>query len=224
MGFLERRADHHRQAARPAHPEDRYGSKPGPRPGGSNEPLFAPPRRSNLDPVDVPAPRPAPEPSPGPRPVVGRSDLTLLLGRTVLEARVQQICREYGLVPRSGPAVGSGLSRSYLARESGVEIAADAHGTVTTVFLHFHGDDGFASFTGEIPGGGGSVPRRTHVWAMLGHPEEQGDPYRDRFLGDYGPWDRWVLAGFVLHAQYGVDGERLERATLSLPDRLPRAA
>ena len=162
-------------------------------------------------------------PPPVPRPA-GRSDLTLLLGRTVLEALVQRICQEYGLVPRSGEAVGSGLSRSYLARDAGVELAADAYGLVTTVFLHFHGDDGFTSFRGEIPGGAGSDPRRGALWAALGHPDEQGEPYRDRFLGDYGPWDRWLLSGLTLHAQYGTDGESLERCTLTLPDRLPPAA
>ncbi|GID96282.1 hypothetical protein ACFQFC_39150 [Amorphoplanes digitatis] len=199
MGFLERRTD---QTPRP---DDRYGPKPGPR-GGSNDPLHdaIPARR-------VPA---------GP---VRRTDLTVLLGRTVLEARVQQVCREYGLIPRSG-AAGSGLSRSYLARAAGVELAADAHGVITTVFLHFHGDDGFTSYSGEIPGGAGSVARRAHLWAMLGRPDEQGAPYRDRFLGDYGPWDRWVLAGFVMHAQFAVDAESLDRVTLTLPERLPRAA
>jgi len=234
MGFVERRADQHRQAGdgalRPPRTEDRYGSKPRQRSGGSNEPLFDPgsPRRSNTDPVDLPtsptlAPEQAVKQTAGeegsPPRAAERTDLTLLLGRTVLEARVQQICREYGLIPRTGAAVGSGLSRSYLARDAGVELAADTHGTVTTVFLHFHGDDGFAPYQGEIPGGAGSVPCRAHLWAMLGRPDEQGDPYRDRFLGDYGPWDKWVLAGFVLHAQFAPDAEGLERVTLTLPDR-----
>ena len=246
MGFLERRADQNRPALDGSPPpvrapEDRYGTKPGPRTTESNEPLYEPAsaRRSNPDPVGLPSAPPAPAPAdlsssagfppvappvepPSPRPV-GRSDLTLLLGRTVLEARVQQICQEYGLIPRSG-SVGSGLSRAYLARDAGVELAADAHGMITTVFLHFHGDDGFTSFAGEIPGGAGSVPRRSHLWAMLGHPGEQGEGYHDRYLGDYGPWDRWLLPGLALHAQYAVDGESLERVTLTLPDRLPRAA
>ena len=203
MGFREPRADEHRQTGA-ARTEDRYGTKPGRRPGG----------RANADPVGLPA---------APRPV-GRTDLTMLLGRTVLEARVQQVCQEYGLIPRSGEAVGSGLSRSYVSRESGVELAADAHGMVTTVYLYFHGADGYTSFQGEIPGGAGSVPRRTHLWVMLGHPDEQGAPYRDRHQQERGPWNRWVLAGFALHAQYAVDTERLEILTLTLPDRPPLAA
>jgi hypothetical protein len=196
MGPAERRTDQFTRT------DDRYGSKPGPRSGSAN-----------ADPVGPPSPRP-----------VGRTDLTMLLGRTVLEARVQRVCREYGLLPRSGAAVGSGLSRSYLSRAAGVELAADGHGMVTAVFLHFQGDDGFSSFQGEIPGGAGSVPRRTYLRAMLGNPDEHGEAYRDRSLGDLGPWDRWVLAGFALHAQFAVDTEHLERVTLTLPDRLPRAA
>ena len=211
MGFLERRVDEHRQTG-PARTEDRYGTKPGPRPGVPLEPT--PPRRANADPVGLPA---------ASRPV-GRTDLTVLLGRTVLEARVQQVCKEYGLIPRSGEAVGSGLSRWYVSRESGVELAADAQGMVTTVYLHFRGDDGFTSFQGEIPGGAGSVARRTHLRAMLGHPDAEGEPYRNRHQDDCGPWDRWVLAGFVLHAQFAVDAERLEQLTLTLPDRPPLAA
>jgi hypothetical protein len=196
MGFLERRAGQVRRAA------DRYTPRPGARNAGSGE---ATPRRAAA--------------------AADRPDLSTILGRSVLEARTQQICRAYGLIPRSGPATGSGLSRSYLARDAGVEIAADAYGVVTTVFLHFHGDDGFASFHGEIPGGAGSVPRRAALWAALGRPEVSGDPYRDRFLGDLGPWDRWPAAGFVLHAQYALDGENLHRITLTVPDRsTPRAA
>jgi hypothetical protein len=197
MGFLERRADQFRlQADGPARPSDRYGHKPSARHSGSNENLHA--RRAVAE--------------PGPR-----ADLTELLGRTVLEARTQQICAQYGLIPRSGVTGGSGLSRSYLARDAGVEIAADTHGLVTTVFLHFHGDDGFASFRGEIPGGGGIVPRRAALWARLGRPAESGDPHRVPFLGDYGPWDRWLRDDVVLHAQYDLDGENLHRITLTRP-------
>ncbi len=222
MGFLERRTGPFRRSADgAARRSGRYDAQRGARNGGSTDPLYDPtPRRANPDPVGRPLTPPA-----------RRTDLIELLGRTVLQARTQQICREYGLIPhaatgpaRSGPA-RSGPARSYLARDEGVEIAADAHGTVTTVFLHFHGDDGFASYHGEIPGGGGTIPRRAALWAELGRPDVSGDAYRERFLGDFGPWDRWLLPACLLHAQYALDGENLHRVTLTLPDReAPRAA
>jgi len=214
MGFLERRADRFRlNADGAARPPDRYGQKPGARNHGSNGSLHDPARlrHTNADPVGVPA-------------TGDRPDLTELLGRTVLQPRTQQICREYGLIPRAGATVGFGPSRSYLARDAGVEIAADTHGTVTTVFLHFHGDDGFTSYRGDIPGGAGDVPRRAALWAALGRPGESGDPYREKFLGDYGPWDRWALPACTLHAQYALDGDNLHRITLTLPDPEVRRA
>jgi hypothetical protein len=186
-----------RRAGKKSKATDKYGAKPGPASDGSNEPLT--PRRMP-PPVVVQPPRP---------------DLTGLLGRTVLEARVQQACREWGLVPYAG----TGLSRSYLARDAGVELAADPQGVVTTVFLHFQGDDGFHPFTGEIPGTGAAINRRTQLWATLGRPWESVDP----FLGDYGPSDTWLLSRFVLNARYTHDADHLQRITLTLPNS-PRAA
>jgi hypothetical protein len=193
-----RRADQNRQTADGR--ADRYGMKPGPGSDVSNEPLHA--RRQVSVPHVVAR-------------AAARSDLTQLLGRTVLEARVQQVCREWGLTPHTG----TGLSRCYLAHEAGVELAANARGTVTTIFLHFHGDDGFRCYDGEIPGGGGTVPRRAHLWAALGRPGECIDP----FLGDYGPSDTWLFPQFVMNARYTHDADHLQRITLTLPDQL-RAA
>jgi hypothetical protein len=198
MGFLGRRAEQGRQDTQDSlrrRPDSRYGGKPA---------------RPNADPVELPIP--------GQRQPADRSDLSQLLGGTVLEARVQRICQEYGLVPPDGRPGGFGLSRSYLARSAGVEIKANTHGMVTAVFLHFHGDDGFESYEGEIPGCGGTAATRASLWAELGHPAESGDPYRERFLGEFGPWDRWVLPRLQLRAQYALDGDTLQRVTLTLPE------
>jgi hypothetical protein len=211
MGYPERAAHRSPKASTGRSREDRYAGRAG---RGSNEPLYDPCRHANAEPVwSWPA----------------RTDPAKLLGRTVLESRVQEIFRELGFVPRCGGTGRARLSRSYLARDAGVEIAADTHGTIVTVFLHFHGDDGFDSYCGEIPGGGGTEPRRSSLRAALGRPERSGGPFRDRYLGEFGPWDRWVLPAFVLHAQYGLDGERLHRVTVTMPDGVtpdtePRAA
>jgi hypothetical protein len=81
--------------------------------------------------------------------------------------------------------------------------------------------DGGTPYHGEIPGGAGSVPRRAGLWASLGRPDEGGKPHRDPVLGDIGPWDRWLLPEFLLHAQYALDGQNLCRVTYTLPDGTP---
>lgn len=204
MGFLERRAED-AAATQPALPPDRRHRSQEirhARQRGSNHPL--PDQSGGRRPNVVPSPR---------RPIQ-RRDLTMLLGRSVLGAQVQDICREYALLPRFGAAVGSGLSRSYQSRDLGVELAADECGTITTIFLHFHGDDGYRPYQGDIPGGGGAARRRTNLRATLGRPVRSGDPGRERFLGEYGPWDLWQLASGQLKAQYALDGETLQRLTL----------
>jgi hypothetical protein len=141
-----------------------------------------------------------------------RADLTELLGRSVLEDRVQLICRQWGLRPYAGNV----LSRSYVAHDVGAELAADAGGVVTAIFLHFHGDDGFAGYCGVIPGVGGPIAGRAELWAALGLPLQA----LDEFLGAFGPSDTWSLPRFVLNAQYAFDADHLSRITLtSLPER-----
>lgn len=138
-----------------------------------------------------------------------RTDLTGLLGNLMIGPVAEQISREYGLEAQGG--------RSYLGRTAGVELAADGLDRIVTVFLHFHGDDGFTSYRGAIPGAGDVPPTRTGLRAALGEPDEADEPYADKFLGDFGPSDHWALPGFVLHAQYALDGENLHRVTLKLP-------
>jgi hypothetical protein len=196
MGFLERRAEDAARKTTPNQEDIRYAPR-----RGSNQPVH-----------DGSARRP--KVVPGAAGPVDRTELTVLLGRSVLQAQTQQICREWGLLPRFGAALGSGLSRSYLSPDLGVELAADETGTVTTIFLHFGGDDGFRPYQAEIPGGGGRVAGRTHLWAALGQPARTSDPYRDRYLGDFGPADAWRLPACTMHAQYGLDGETLCRLTL----------
>jgi hypothetical protein len=170
--------------------------------------------RTSKQHADVLRPAPAGR-SAEPDPAAAGGELTDLLGRHVLEPAAQRVCRRFGLLPAAGADPAAGLPRSYLARDAGVELAADGLGTVTAVFLHFHGDDGFTSYRGAIPGVGGAVASRSALWAELGRPASSDDAYSDRFLGDFGPSDRWILPELVLRARYGLDGESLYRITLT---------
>ncbi|MBM2621370.1 hypothetical protein JIG36_38295 [Actinoplanes sp. LDG1-06] len=136
--------------------------------------------------------------------VVPRSDLTQLLGQNLLEGQALAVSREYGLMATQG-------ARTYESREFGVRVAVDEYDTVSWVMLHFNGDSGFQAFRGAIPGRGGTIPRRSSLWAALGRPAQSTDPSRTG-RGDVA--DEWVFPWFVMHAQYAPEGEMLLRLTL----------
>jgi hypothetical protein len=139
--------------------------------------------------------------------VVPRSDLTRLLGQSLLEGHALEVCREYALAARPG-------ARFYESREHGVEVAVDEYGRVIAIRLHFGGVGGFRPYPGAIPGRGGTIPRRSSMWAALGRPAQSTDPFRDRGSGTHGPADEWQFPTFVMHAQYALDGEHLRWLTL----------
>ena len=135
------------------------------------------------------------------------SDLTRLLGQNLLEGHALAVSREYGLTATPG-------ARTYESRDHGVEVAVDEFDRVAWVLLHFNGDAGFAPFRGAIPGRGGTIPRRSSLWAALGRPAQSTDPTRTRHSADAGATDEWVFPAFVMDAQYAPDGETLLRLVL----------
>jgi hypothetical protein len=168
------------------------------------------PRSSHLerqDPIEVRLPAMQPPPVRPP----ARTDLTQLLGRNIVETFVQEVCREYALLP----ALGAGPARSYQSTGAGVSLLADDEGTVVMIFLHFHGDAGFDPYAGTIPGRGGTIPKRSSLWVSLGRPDQSTDPNRDRGdVDEYGPSDQWRFPTFTMHALYARDNENLLRLTL----------
>ncbi|WP_250002687.1 hypothetical protein [Actinoplanes sp. M2I2] len=139
--------------------------------------------------------------------VVPRSDLTQLLGQNLLEGRALAVSREYGLMATQG-------ARTYESRDHGVSVAVDEHDRVGRVVLHFNGDAGFRSFRGAIPGRGGTIARRSSLWAALGRPASSTDPDRSGHNAT-GPADEWAFPWFVMHARYAADGETLLRLVLA---------
>lgn len=194
MGFLDRVIPGRRTESRPRHA---FFADDQPR--SSHE--------QRQDPIEVRVPARPPEPV---RPRV-RTDLTQLLGRNIVETFVQEICREYSLLP----ALGAGPARTYQSASLGVSLLADDAGTVAMIFLHFHGDAGFSPYPGPIPGRGGTIPKRSSLWVALGRPDQSTDPNRDRGeIDEYGPSDQWRFPTFTMHARYARDNENLLRLTL----------
>ena len=167
---------------------------------GRRSPAIAPaPRHALAEPVAAVTAPPAPRPVPRPVP---RTDITLLLGRNLMDPYTEEIFREYALRPVGG---------FYEAPELGVQLAVDAQGTVVAIQLYFQAGEGFEPYPGSIPGRGGTIGKRGSMWASLGRPDQSTDPHRDHQIGAA---DQWRFPTFLMHAQYAMDGDNLLRLTL----------
>jgi hypothetical protein len=60
--------------------------------------------------------------------------------------------------------------------------------------------------------------RRQEVRSQLGPPSKSGDKFSHAVLGDFGPWDRFELTNFVLHIEYGLEDDGIEKVTLMRSD------
>ncbi len=56
---------------------------------------------------------------------------------------------------------------------------------------------------------------RAEVVASLGAASASGPPVHDPILGDYGPWDRFVMPGCRVHVEYALQGDGVRRMTFS---------
>lgn len=60
--------------------------------------------------------------------------------------------------------------------------------------------------------------RKQDVRSLFGPPSKSGDKLTHAVLGDFGPWDRFQFANFVLHIEYGFTDDCIERITLMRND------
>ncbi|TPN34159.1 hypothetical protein FKO01_12075 [Mesorhizobium sp. B2-3-3] len=59
---------------------------------------------------------------------------------------------------------------------------------------------------------------RNDVLGILGMPSKRGEPRTDPFLGEFGPWDRFDKADYLIHILYHAHVDRIRRVTLARAD------
>ena len=63
--------------------------------------------------------------------------------------------------------------------------------------------------------------RKDQVLARFGSPSKSGDRTSHPILGDFGPWDRFQLPEYIVHVQYKLDSDGIEKITLMRSDVAP---
>lgn len=94
----------------------------------------------------------------------------------------------------------------YTFNKHGMEVICDAQDVITTIFMHAKKFDAdivglpFASTQKEV---------RKH----FGKPAKSGKKESDPLFGDIAPWDRFKRKGYVLHIEYQLDDDSIQKIT-----------
>jgi len=148
--------------------------------------------------------------------------LFAVVGLSVHSEAVRALVAADALVDSTEADLEEGESpRSYWSGPaSGYELV-HCRGRVTSAFLYAEPTDGFAAFSGLLPGGVPQGATRRQVLALFGTPERSGEATTIAPLGRQGPWDRFAVGGVRIHFQYNEPFECVQLVSIMTADVAP---
>jgi len=105
----------------------------------------------------------------------------------------------------------------YVFNGHGLELRCDRDDTISVIFLHSKEYGGFSESLSELS----YSLNRKQVLERLGTPSKSGKQISDPILGDCGAWDRFILDDSVIHIEYKIDTDAINKITLMRSDVVP---
>lgn len=102
----------------------------------------------------------------------------------------------------------------YVFAQGGMDFVCDGEDNIRTIFLY---SDDLRCFNEKIQDLPLTSSRKT-VIDYLGVPSKSGGKISDPILGEYGAWDRFVRSGYVIHVEYCLDVDIINKITLMRTD------
>lgn len=105
----------------------------------------------------------------------------------------------------------------YVFPKHSLDFVCDNSDTVSTVFFYYDGARPFDENIVDLP----FFSNRQTVIDILGESTKRGGGLIDPVLGDFGPWERFPRKGYVIHVEYRVGIDRINKVTLMRDDVVP---
>ena len=109
------------------------------------------------------------------------------------------------------------LRIDYVFAQDGFDIVCDEEDKVDTIFLYSDQSRCFKEGVQDLP----FTSSRQEVIARLGSPSKSGDRRSHPILGERGAWDRFARSGYVIHVEYRLDADFINKITLMRADVVP---
>lgn len=104
----------------------------------------------------------------------------------------------------------------YIFTNCGLQFTCDREDErIRSVFVEKEMHDG--TKLSEIP----FKLRRHEVREEFGSPSKSGERISHPVLGEFGAWDRFENSGFILHVQYHLESDEIQKLTLMRNDVAP---
>ena len=62
---------------------------------------------------------------------------------------------------------------------------------------------------------------RDEILARFGNPQKSGEPSSHSMLGEYGPWERFQMPGYIVHFEFSLDSKQIEKITFMANEIAP---
>jgi len=107
---------------------------------------------------------------------------------------------------------------NYVFPGQGLQLRCDQYDKISVIFL----DDRESDFDiGDCFGNLSFSHSRENVLSRFGRPSKSGEKRSHPVLGDYGPWDRFVLPSYTIHVEYQINSDLIKRITIMREDVVP---
>jgi hypothetical protein len=114
--------------------------------------------------------------------------------------------------------------RRYFVGDSGeIELLADEHENIQVIFLYLGGYKGHRPYRGPLPFGLHVGMSQEEVRATLGVPQFERPAAEVKYLGRFGPIERYDHGRHSLHFQYSEAHGGIEQVTLSVAAAVPES-
>jgi len=105
----------------------------------------------------------------------------------------------------------------YVFANDGIDFVCDGSDRICSIFLYADQSRLFMEGVEGLP----FTATRQEVITRLGHPSKSGARINDPILGDYGPWDHFTRPGYVIHVEYRLIEDAINKLTLMRTDAVP---
>lgn len=105
----------------------------------------------------------------------------------------------------------------YVFVQDGMDFVCDEEDKVSSIFLYSDESRCFKEGVQDLP----LTSSRREVIDRLGSPSKSGGRISDPILGEYGSWDRFTRLGYVIHVEYRLNADVINKITLMRGDVVP---